>query len=61
MKSIYIKPLKIGEICTINDHVYQARKGHCDTCALRGKDECHKGQIDCMSILDCGIHFKLIK
>ena len=26
MKRIYIKPLKIGQICTINGHVYQAKK-----------------------------------
>ena len=56
-----MKHLKPGQLCTINGYIYQAKKGCCDTCSLYRKDECSQGQIDCMSILDCGIHFKLIK
>ena len=61
MKHIYIKPLKIGQLCTMNGHVYQAKKGHCADCDLCNEAECRDGQIDCLSIIKTNIRFKRIK
>jgi hypothetical protein len=56
-----MKRLKPGQLCTINGHVFQVKEGSCDNCSLRNKDECSKGQIDCVSIIGTCTNFKLIK
>ena len=61
MKRIYIKPLKPGQLCTINGHVYQVKEGSCDNCSLLNKDECSKGFVPCIPLIGATNYLKLIK
>lgn len=53
-----MKKLRIGQLCTINGHIYQVTRDLCMNCAFR-KISCT--DIRCISIIGWDNCFKLIK